>query len=566
AVDALVRAARGARAAAIPPHATARKRKASAAADDEHTPWEDRWLAALDGPDDTFTPLGFAERTLIDDLDAWSRPLLGASDRLRACFRLELPARDDGPFVLRFLLQSPDDPSLLVDAAEVWGTKGRRLAKLGRAFRDPQESLLESLARAGRLFPPIRASLEDASPERLELSPADAWRFLSEGAPALDEAGFAVIVPAELTAAGRRRLRLRMRVGAKSSSAGAVAGAAGFGLDDLLTFDWEAALGEQALSKRELDALARHKAPLVRHRGQWIVVDPRELAEIRDRLVDGDGELRASDALIGALSGETTHTGMPVEVSAEGAFADVLDRLRSAARADRPAPSTLHGELRPYQARGYAWLATMSELRLGACLADDMGLGKTIQLLAFLLDRVERAPRDRRPALLVAPTSVLGNWEREIERFAPRLAAIPHYGADRARDPADIPREAGTLVLTSYGLLRRDLELLAGIEWSTVALDEAQNIKNAASATAKAARALRADHRFALTGTPIENRLAELWSILEFLNPGLLGTLEGFRREYAVPVERSGDDIAADRLQRIVAPFLLRRLKSDPAI
>ena len=195
-----------------------------------------------------------------------------------------------------------------------------------------------------------------------------------------------------------------------------------------------------------------------------------------------------------------------------------------------------------------------------------MGLGKTMQLLAFLLRRVEESPGDGRPALLVAPTSVVGNWEREIARFAPSLTVTQHYGAERLRNPKDFPKKPGSLVVTTYGLLRRDAELLAGVDWSVVALDEAQNIKNAASATARAARLLPASHRVALTGTPVENRLAELWSILEFANPGLLGPLETFRRELAVPIERYGDDAAAARLRRIVSPFVLRRLKSDPAI
>ncbi|GAC1351589.1 MAG: hypothetical protein NVSMB1_06060 [Polyangiales bacterium] len=195
-----------------------------------------------------------------------------------------------------------------------------------------------------------------------------------------------------------------------------------------------------------------------------------------------------------------------------------------------------------------------------------MGLGKTVQYLAYLLGRVDAAPTNGRPTLLVAPTSVVGNWEREIERFAPSLSVIRHYGADRLRNAAEFPSKPGSMVLTTYGLLRRDAELLAQVDWSVVALDEAQNIKNAASATAHAARSLRASHRFALTGTPVENRLAELWSIFEFANPGLLGPLETFRSEFAVPIERYGNSEAAERLRRIVGPFLLRRLKSDPAI
>jgi SNF2 family DNA or RNA helicase len=195
-----------------------------------------------------------------------------------------------------------------------------------------------------------------------------------------------------------------------------------------------------------------------------------------------------------------------------------------------------------------------------------MGLGKTVQLLAFLLWRASCAPDDRRPTLLVAPTSVVGNWEREALRFAPPLEITQHYGAGRIRHVGGFLSRPRAVVVTTYGLLRRDAELLAGVEWSAVVLDEAQNIKNAASATARAARMLRASHRFALTGTPVENRLAELWSILEFANPGLLGSLETFRREFAMPIERYGNQEAAERLRRIVSPFLLRRLKGDPLI
>jgi hypothetical protein len=560
-IDALVRTARGA--PELPASKLRRRRKQD---DDDYTPWEQRWRSALQAGDGTFETEGFAERTVAEDLEQWSRPALGSRDRLRACFRLELPEADHDPFTLRFLLQSPDDPSLLVTASEVWSTRGRNLAKLGRAFRDPQESLLEALGRAARLFAPVADSLAEARPEALMLDAAAAWGFLSEGAPALAEAGFGVIVPAELTAAGQRRLRLRMRVGAGAKVAGAVAGSAGLDLDALLSFEWQAALGDATLSAQELRQLAKQKAPLVRYRGEWVAVDPRELAEIQSRLATGTGTITARQALVAALSGETRHGGMRVAVSAAETFAEILDRLRDGARAPCGAPGAFQGELRPYQTRGLAWLSTMGALGLGACLADDMGLGKTIQLLAFMLQRLEAAPNDPRPALLVAPTSVVGNWEREVERFAPSLTVVRHYGSERARTEKDIPHEPGTLVLTSYGILRRDSEWLATVDWSAAVLDEAQNIKNSASATAKAARALAATHRFALTGTPVENRLAELWSIFEFANPGLLGPLEAFRREYAVPIERYGNDAAAQHLRAVVSPFVLRRLKSDPTI
>jgi superfamily II DNA or RNA helicase len=568
-VDALVRTARGgpslsgshARGRTKAPGSRAKTARAAPDA------WADRWRTALGGDQRSFETDGFAERSVVDELARWSEPALGARDRLRACFRLELPVDDGEPFALRFLLQSPDDPSLLVPASDVWKTKGRSLEKLGRAFRDPQESLLEALGRASRLFPALAGSLQEARPESVELDPATAWTFLGDGAALLAEAGFGVIVPGELTAAGQRRLRLRMRVGGSSKKvAGVVTGTAGLALDELLAVDWEAVIGDEPLTARELAALAKQKAPLVQFRGAWVAIDPRELGDIQKRLAGGASKLTAREAIQAVLAGEARQGGMSIAVTASGVLAELVERLRNGGANKLGAPKALQATLRPYQERGLNWLVTMGSLGLGACLADDMGLGKTMQLLALLLRRKDEARRDGRPALLIAPTSVVGNWEREVERFAPSLDVVRHYGAARAKSASEIPKKPGTLVVTTYGLLRRDAELLSSIDWSVAALDEAQNIKNASSATARAARALRASHRFALTGTPVENRLAELWSILEFANPGLLGPLEAFRREFALPIERYGNDDAAARLRRIVGPFILRRLKSDPTI
>lgn len=549
-VDAFVRAARGA------PSLPAR-RAAS---------WDERWREALTGARRDFAPEGFAERSVVDELTRWSEPALGARDKLRACFRLEPPTEEREPFVLSFHLQSPDDPSLLVPAADVWKTRGRSLEKLGRAFRDPQESLLEALGRAARLFPPLALVLESPRPQALLLEPDTAWTFLSEGARVLSDAGFGVIVPGELTTSGRRRLRLRMRVGASTKAAGAVGGTAGLGLDALLRVDWDAVLGDQPLSAQELALLAQRKAPLVRFRGEWVAVDPLELDAIQRHLAQGPGRMALSEAVRVSLLGETRHGQLPVTVLATGALEERLRLLREGGATAQDAPRALRATLRPYQSRGLHWLDTLASLGLGACLADDMGLGKTVQVLAFLLRRLEQAPDEARPTLLVAPTSVVGNWERELARFAPTLRLTRHYGAERARAANRFPRAPGAVVLTTYGLLRRDAALLARVDWGAVVLDEAQNIKNAASATARAARALRASQRFALTGTPVENRLAELWSILEFANPGLLGPLETFRRELALPIERHGNQEASARLRRLVSPFVPRRLKSDPTI
>jgi hypothetical protein len=555
-IDALLRASQ--KTAALP---AARGRRRP-----EREAWDARWRAALVGKERAFEASGFEERSVLDELEGWSEPALGARDRLRACFRLELPVEDGAVFVLRFVLQSPDDPSLLIDASEVWKTRSRSLQRLGRAFRDPQETLLQALGRASLLYAPIERALDWMRPESIELSPEEAWTFLGEGAAALGDAGFGVIVPTELTSAGQRRLRLRARIGGAHKVAGAVAGAAQLGMEELIEVDWQAAIGDQLLSDRDIALLAKLKAPLVRFRGAWTAIDQRELREIRERIAAGPSRMRQVDALQAVLAGELREGELPVTVEAEGSLAEMLARLRQGAVTELRAPAALCATLRPYQERGLAWLVTMASLGLGACLADDMGLGKTMQLLAFLLHRLEVAPHDARPALLIAPTSVLGNWERELERFAPALRVTAHYGSTRVRDASELPREAGSLVLTTYGLLRRDVKLLQKVDWSVLALDEAQNIKNAASATARAARALRASQRFALTGTPVENRLAELWSILELANPGLLGPLEKFRRDFAVPIERYRNEDAAARLRKLVSPFILRRLKSDPTV
>jgi len=546
--------------------------------------WEGRFVAALAGADPGFLTEGFLERSLLGELADWVAPARGALATLapRVCFKLDPPANGRGAgarqaWELLYFLQASDDPSLLLPASRVWASAGEQLRWMDRTFRAPQEQLLRGLAQAARLFPPVERSLGVPRPESATLSDEDAWGFVSEAAPLLGEAGFTVLLPAELSPAGQRRLRLRMQVGgAGPGVAGVVATESGLSLDALIAYRWQVALGDQLLSPKEFRALVALKRPLVRWRGEWVVLDPSEIAEIR-RLLQAkpDGKLQTLEALTAALRGTLPREGarVPVEVVPEGPLATVIEQLRvgtepaHAYGKDARPPRDLAGTLRPYQERGLAWLALMARLGLGGCLADDMGLGKTVQTIAFLLTRRAAGPDDPRPALIVCPTSVVGNWERELARFAPTLPVLRHHGPERARSVGPL-REAPphAVVLTTYALLRRDQAWLGEIDWAAAVLDEAQNIKNAASRQAQAARALRAAHRFGLTGTPVENRLAELWSILEFCTPGLLGPLERFRRRFAIPIERYRDDRAADELRRIVRPFILRRVKSDPEI
>lgn len=526
-------------------------------------------------------------RALAEAISAWRGRATASERGFRTCFRVVPP--DDGAessdssegpadstWSLEVLLQATDDPSLLVPAADAWKS-ARRLVAFGRRFDDPQERLLADLGRATRLHPPLDRMLRQAHPARLDLDVAAAYAFLRDGAPVLAEAGFGLQLPSWWQA-GRPRVAARLRATTRSA-AGASAADARLGLDAIVDYRWELAIGDTAVTADEIRELARLKVPLVRVRGQWVELRPEDVSAavgLVDRAGRMGGTMTAGDVLRAGLGLDATDVGLPVsEVTADG----WLGTLLAAGAPDRlPAvsgtPAGFAGTLRPYQERGLAWLQFLGGMSLGACLADDMGLGKTAQVLALLV--AERAPRTADaamphetsgPTLVVCPMSVVENWRREAERFAPGLAVHVHHGSERlgGEDLAAAAAKAN-LVITTYGLVARDVEALSAIEWGRLVLDEAQNIKNSAARQAQAARRIRAPRRIALTGTPVENRLAELWSIMEVLNPGLLGSANSFRQRFAVPIERYGDDDAAGRLRRATAPFILRRLKSDRSI
>ena len=300
-----------------------------------------------------------------------------------------------------------------------------------------------------------------------------------------------------------------------------------------------------------------------------MAVDPDQLRRGLEFLARNKaGRMSAGEILrLAAAHPEDSATPLPVTgIQADGWVGELLggsvsDNMRFIA-----VPENFHAKLRPYQERGLSWLAFLSSLGLGACLADDMGLGKTVQLLA--LEAVHRAERpDDPPTLLLCPMSLVGNWQREAARFAPALRVYAHHGRERLREGELADRLAqADLMVTTYATATRDIEELAGDEWRRVVLDEAQAVKNSLSQAARAVRRLRAGQRVALTGTPVENRLAELWSLMDFLNPGLLGPADKFRTRYAIPVERHGQTEPAERLRAITRPYVLRRLKTDPAV
>ncbi|HEU5003275.1 MAG TPA: DEAD/DEAH box helicase [Actinomycetota bacterium] len=541
------------------------------------------WVRGLGAQDPTLPDSagkrapGFA--SLATTLEAWSRPVLSPPrSGLRTCFRLKAPEAEpeaepgaalEAPWRLEFLLQSLDDRSVLVPAAQIWA--GRTSGGPGwgseAGAQNPEETLLAGLGRASRLYPALQPALRTARPSGSDLATDDAYAFLAQGSPLLQQAGFGVLVPPWWS---KRSARLGVKLSLRPKSEGSLTPSV-LGVAGIVAYEWQVAIGDETLSEAEMQRLASLKAPLVQLRGRWVELRSDEVAAAL-RFFRGNrhrGEMRLAEAMAVGLGARPAGVGLPVVgVIGEGALADLLGpdpgvgprRYREAG-----IPKGLAATLRPYQRRGLSWLAFHDALGLGACLADDMGLGKTIQLLSLLLSEREGRRRGRPlPTLLVCPMSLVSNWEREASRFAPALRVHVHHGTERLAGKEFAEAAGGAdLVLTTYALAVRDRERLSDIPWGRVVLDEAQNIKNRGSRQTQAVAAIPARRRVALTGTPVENRLADLWSIMEFLNPGLLGEASEFRQRFAIPVERFGDEDAAERLKRLTGPFILRRLKTD---
>jgi SNF2 family DNA or RNA helicase len=490
---------------------------------------------------------------------------------------------DDSRWLVEFSLQSTEDPSLMLPARDVWAGAG-----LGWLAADthPEEELLAGLGAAARLFPALDGALREAAPAELALDAEGALDFLRETGPLLSGAGFGVLLPD-----WARKARLGLKLTAKTSAGSSPsARQSQFGLEDLVNFQYELAVGDDVLSAGELAELARLKVPLVRIRGQWVELDDQHLKAAL-KFLEGRqaGTMTAADVLGAAIGAGGAPGELPLlAVDADGWLGDLLSGRADQRLDPIETPAGFRGELRPYQQRGLSWLSFLGRLGVGAILADDMGLGKTVQLLSLLwAERAEhgtvtdgldspalppsRMGGSRPPSplatLLICPMSLTGNWQREAERFTPGLAVHVHHGADRlAGAELAAALAAADLVITTYQTAARDLAALSAVRWGRVVCDEAQAIKNHLSQQAKAVRALPAASRIALTGTPVENQLSELWSIMEFANPGLLGSAKVFRERYAVPVERHGSAEAARELRRITEPFVLRRLKTDKSI
>ena len=526
------------------------------------------WIDALGELDPHFesTPTGVVR--LNDAINTWTAPLqnLAEVEGYRTCFTLTPPPAGKLDWTLQYGLQAIDDGDFRIDAETIWQNPTDQLSYAEREIDSPQETLLAGLGRATRLYEPIKATLTEQSPTQKTLDPIEAYQFIKATVWRLQDSGFGVILPENLVDPSKGASRLGLQI-----SATAPPKQQRLGLQSLLNFKWDLSVGGQILTKAEFDELITQGTPLVEINGQWIELRPQDVRAAKDFFEKRRGQTKLSveEALRISTGDNQLIDKLPVvKFDASGKLDELITTMTTGNQSLTPIsePDGFEGQLRPYQAKGVSWLSFLEQWGLGACLADDMGLGKTVQLIAFLLYlKQEKALGG--PVLLVCPTSVLSNWQREVKKFGPKLKSLIYHGDKRPKGTALTKAvEKLDLIITSYTLAQRDLKDLKRVEWRGMVLDEAQNIKNPTAKQSIAVRDIESEFRIALTGTPVENRLSELWAIMDFLNPGYLGPLNFFKRRFATPIEKYGDTDSLKTLRSLVQPFLLRRLKTDRTI
>lgn len=415
------------------------------------------------------------------------------------------------------------------------------------AWQEGRYSVLKTVALLAEFFPDFNSYISAGATTPIALSPEALPAFLFDVLPVIRLLGIRALLPKALDRVLRPRLSMKL--------SGKNVGSSGYlNANDIFGFDWTVAVGHNQLTQKEFEELVKTAHGIVRFRGEYVYLDPAEIERLRLQLEKPPHTTQAELLRI-ALTGEYLGTPVTLDARAQAIIREFIEVNNV------PLPVGLNATLRPYQERGYAWLYRNIRIGFGSVIADDMGLGKTLQVIVTLLRLKEEGRLEEAKALVIVPTSLLTNWVKEIARFAPTLKVSVFHGAERV-----LEIERPDLLLTTYGVARSDLSKLKKLSWHIVVADEAQNIKNPAADQTKAVKAIPAASFVALTGTPVENRLSEYWSIMDFANRGFLGNLTGFTKEFAVPIQSHHDQHAANRFKRITSPFLLRRLKSDKSI
>ncbi|WP_013325781.1 DEAD/DEAH box helicase [Gloeothece verrucosa] len=499
----------------------------------------------------------------------WKQKLLYAQkdSSFYLCFQL-MEAEENYPdnWHINFFVSLKQDPSLKLELDDYWHLNQKTQQTIKKQFgQDFEKDLLLNLGYAARIYPLIWKGLETDKPIGFSLTLEEAFAFLSESAWVLEDAGYKVIIPAWWTPEGRQRAKIRLKA-SPSKSAPTSAGKGYFQLETIIQYQYELAIGDHPVTEKEWQQLVKAKTPLVKFRGQWIELDQKKMVAMLEFWKTHHEE--KPELTLMELMQKASEVNDDIQVELDESLAAMMANLKDPTRLEEiENPTQLQGTLREYQKRGVSWIQYLEQLGLNGCLADDMGLGKTVQVIARLITERD-STAEVLPTLLIAPTSVVGNWKKEIEKFAPHLKTMVHHGGERLTDEAKFKTALAShdIVITSYTLARKDEKLLTSITWQRIVIDEAQNIKNPKAAQTKAILKLQSRHRLALTGTPVENRLLDLWSIFNFLNPGYLGKETQFRKSFEIPIQKDNSQSTATVLKKLVQPFILRRVKTDKQI
>jgi SNF2 family DNA or RNA helicase len=539
--------------------------------------WDYKFLKSLTTKDSNFNVHSFHETILPTLIKNWTQSARGFTLKHGFVFNLELKypktPKSDWPLVFYVSFQ---DVAQNVPLHELWEENiQKKLENLNVMDNKGEflEIILRALGTASKVFPPIKRVLLENLQDEITLTSSEVIDFLKYPKDLLIQSGFNVILPEVFRRNGTQRLSAKLIIRSRSSikTEGGVFQSMPsiFDVHSMLDFKWEATIEGEKISDEEFKDLINSEDSLINMEGKWILVDQESIADFKQsKIPDFENYMEVLKVgLLGKI--QLQENGTEYDVVIEGDFNDIISKLQSInSFEDIPCPPSFNGILRNYQQEALTWMGNMTKFNFGLCLADDMGLGKTIQVIAFLCYLKKHYPEKPGSIIIVCPTSILFNWHREIKKFAPNLEVMLHYGSSRINDASDIPEflKPHRIILTSYGTLRNDIELLESINFSGIIVDESQNIKNYASQQTKAINKLRGQFKICLSGTPIENRLLELWSLFNFLNIGLLGKRREFQNNYVIPIERFQDKDVIERLKLIIAPFILRRLKSDKKV
>ena len=548
--------------------------------------WDYKFLKSLLKKDPSFDITQFHETIVPKLIKNWIN--IGNISSLKRGIELAIkvnypePDEDEWPLNLYLSLRNGQDLLLL---SNLWTGGGENDSEVLNRFKSKEnftEMILQGLGNMINIYPPLKKALNGPAPKTLMLNSSEVMEFFSYAKDLLLQSGFDVILPDAFQVGGKQRLSARMVIHSGKSTKTTASGSSRpslFQLDDMVNYRWEGELGDQEVNTQELREIVEKEQPLVNIKGEWVLIDQQDINTISD-IFDSSEEsgefmgVKGKVSYIKALKlGLSERVSFQEEKSnynvvIEGSFNQIIDRIKEFEKFEPVSvPSEFNGELRGYQKEGLTWLANLCELGFGVCLADDMGLGKTIEIIALLL-HFNKTYKDMGATLIVCPTSVIYNWQKELNKFAPSLNVVFHHGSDRPETMSGLSQylKPHQIILTTYGTLRNDVDLMKTAPFGGVIVDESQNMKNPDAQQTQAIYQLQSQYRVCLSGTPIENRLMELWSLFKFLNPGLLGNQKEFRENFVIPIERFHDQDATERLKKIIAPFILRRVKTDKSI